>query len=33
MRRAMLRSMQWGLGFAINIAIFFMPAIRGYLPI
>jgi uncharacterized MAPEG superfamily protein len=31
--RPTLRSILWGLGFAINIAIFFMPAIRGYLPI
>jgi uncharacterized MAPEG superfamily protein len=31
--RPTLRSILWSLGFAINIAIFFMPAIRGYLPI
>jgi uncharacterized MAPEG superfamily protein len=30
--RPTLRSILWGLGFAINIAIFFMPAIRHYLP-
>jgi uncharacterized MAPEG superfamily protein len=30
--RPMLRSILWGLGFAINIAIFFLPAVRGYLP-
>jgi uncharacterized MAPEG superfamily protein len=30
--RPMLRSILWGLGFAINIAIFFLPAIRGWLP-
>ena len=30
--RPTLRSILWSLGFAINIAIFFMPAIRGYLP-
>jgi uncharacterized MAPEG superfamily protein len=30
--RPMLRSILWGLGFAINIAIFFLPAARGYLP-
>jgi uncharacterized MAPEG superfamily protein len=30
--RPTLRSILWGLGFAINIAIFFMPAIRQYLP-
>ena len=30
--RPTLRSILWGLGFAINIAIFFMPAIRRYLP-
>jgi uncharacterized MAPEG superfamily protein len=31
--RPTLRSILWSLGFAINIAIFFMPAIRRYLPI
>jgi uncharacterized MAPEG superfamily protein len=30
--RPTLRSILWSLGFAINIAIFFMPAIRRYLP-
>ncbi|HLX16827.1 MAG TPA: MAPEG family protein [Bradyrhizobium sp.] len=30
--RPTLRSILWTIGFAINIAIFFMPAIRGYLP-
>jgi len=30
--RPTLRSILWGLGFAINAAIFFLPAIRGYLP-
>jgi uncharacterized MAPEG superfamily protein len=30
--RPTLRSILWSLGFAINIAIFFMPAIRHYLP-
>jgi uncharacterized MAPEG superfamily protein len=30
--RPTLRSILWSLGFAINIAIFFMPAIKGYLP-
>ena len=30
--RPTLRSILWSLGFAINIAIFFLPAIRGYLP-
>jgi uncharacterized MAPEG superfamily protein len=30
--RPMLRSILWSIGFAINIAIFFMPAWRGYLP-
>jgi uncharacterized MAPEG superfamily protein len=30
--RATLRSILWGLGFLINIAIFFLPAIRGHLP-
>jgi uncharacterized MAPEG superfamily protein len=31
--RPTLRSILWSIGFAINIAIFFMPALRGYLPI
>jgi uncharacterized MAPEG superfamily protein len=31
--RPTLRSILWSLGFAINLAIFFMPALRGYLPI
>ena len=30
--RPTLRSMLWSIGFAINIATFFMPAIRGFLP-
>ena len=29
--RPTLRSILWSLGFAINIAIFFLPLIRGYL--
>jgi uncharacterized MAPEG superfamily protein len=31
--RPTLRSILWSLGFAINIAIFFLPAIKGYLPV
>ena len=31
--RPTLRSILWGLGFAINVAIFFLPAIRGYLAV
>ena len=31
--RPTLRSILWSIGFAINIAIFFMPAIRNHLPI
>jgi len=31
--RPTLRSILWSLGFAINIAIFFLPALRGYLPV
>jgi uncharacterized MAPEG superfamily protein len=31
--RPTLRSILWSVGFAINLAIFFMPAIRSYLPI
>lgn len=30
--RPTLRSILWSLGFAINIAIFFLPAIKAYLP-
>ena len=30
--RPTLRSILWSIGFAINLAIFFMPVIRGYLP-
>ena len=30
--RPTLRSILWSLGFAINLAIFFLPAIRGWLP-
>ena len=30
--RPTLRSILWSIGFAINIAIFFLPAWRGYLP-
>ncbi len=31
--RPTLRSILWSIGFAINIAIFFMPALRNHLPI
>jgi uncharacterized MAPEG superfamily protein len=31
--RPTLRSILWNIGFAINLVIFFMPAIRGYLPL
>jgi len=31
--RPTLRSILWTIGFAINAAIFFMPALRSYLPI
>ena len=31
--RPTLRSILWNIGFAINLAIFFLPAIRGYLPV
>ena len=31
--RPTLRSIIWNIGFAINVAIFFMPAIRGFLPV
>ena len=30
--RPTLRSILWSIGFAINLAIFFMPMIRGFLP-
>ena len=30
--RPTLRSILWSIGFAINIGIFFLPALRGYLP-
>ena len=30
--RPRLRSILWNVGFVINVAIFFMPLIRGYLP-
>ena len=30
--RPTLRSILWNIGFAINVAIFFMPAIRSFLP-
>jgi uncharacterized MAPEG superfamily protein len=30
--RSTLRSILWNIGFAINVGIFFLPAIRGYLP-
>ena len=30
--RPTLRSILWSLGFAINVGIFFMPAIKAYLP-
>jgi len=30
--RPTLRSIMWSIGFAINIAIFFLPLIRGYWP-
>ena len=30
--RPTLRSILWSIGFAINVAIFFLPAIRGWLP-
>lgn len=30
--RPRLRSILWNIGFAINIAIFFLPAIKGWLP-
>jgi uncharacterized MAPEG superfamily protein len=31
--RPTLRSILWSIGFAINIAIFFLPLIRGHLPV
>jgi uncharacterized MAPEG superfamily protein len=31
--RPTLRSILWSIGFVINLAIFFLPAIRNYLPI
>jgi uncharacterized MAPEG superfamily protein len=31
--RPTLRSILWNIGFAINVAIFFMPVIRGYFPV
>ena len=31
--RPTLRSILWAIGFVINIAIFFLPAIRNYLPV
>jgi uncharacterized MAPEG superfamily protein len=31
--RPTLRSILWSVGFAINVAIFFLPAIKGYLPV
>jgi uncharacterized MAPEG superfamily protein len=31
--RPTLRSILWSIGFAINLAIFFMPAWRGFLPV
>ena len=31
--RPRLRSILWNIGFAINVAIFFLPMIRGYLPV
>jgi uncharacterized MAPEG superfamily protein len=31
--RPTLRSILWGIGFAINVGIFFLPMIRGWLPI
>ena len=30
--RPTLRSILWSIGFAINVGIFFLPAIKGYLP-
>ena len=31
--RPTLRSILWAIGFAINLAIFFLPALRGFLPV
>ena len=31
--RPTLRSILWSIGFAINIAIFFLPALRNFLPL
>jgi uncharacterized MAPEG superfamily protein len=31
--RPTLRSILWSIGFAINLAIFFLPAVRGWLPV
>jgi uncharacterized MAPEG superfamily protein len=31
--RPTLRSILWSIGFTINLAIFFMPAIKGFLPV
>jgi uncharacterized MAPEG superfamily protein len=31
--RPTLRSIMWSIGFAINVAIFFMPALRRFLPL
>ena len=31
--RPTLRSILWSIGFAINIAIFFLPALRGFVPL
>jgi uncharacterized MAPEG superfamily protein len=31
--RPTLRTILWNIGFAINVAIFFMPAIRSFLPV
>jgi uncharacterized MAPEG superfamily protein len=31
--RPTLRSMLWSIGFAINVGIFFLPVIRGWLPV
>ena len=31
--RPTLRSILWSLGFLINVAIFFLPALRNYLPV
>jgi uncharacterized MAPEG superfamily protein len=31
--RPTLRSILWNIGFAINVAIFFLPVLRGYLPL